>query len=149
MVITFCGKRVSYYINYSGIPVPCYLYKITVPYCHKCHKTAHREDVCPQPPKTPRFGKCGLSLTDTHECHPQCILCGEPTRRRTSLAPNATCHLLVVESLSCISSSPPDRSALPPLNSVVVVRASANLAHKRGAMPVREGASRSIIPDLR
>lgn len=77
MVITFCGKRVPYYVNYSGIPVRCYLYKRTVPYCRKCNETGHREDVCPQPPKTPRCGKCGLSLTaDPHDCHPQCILCG-------------------------------------------------------------------------
>lgn len=86
MVITFCGNRVPYYVNYSGIPVRCYLYKRTVPYCRKCNETGHREDVCPQPPRTPRCGKCGLTVTtEQHECHPQCILCGgtHPTAHKT------------------------------------------------------------------
>ncbi|KAH9372246.1 hypothetical protein HPB48_003453 [Haemaphysalis longicornis] len=77
MVITFCGKRVPCYVNYSGIPVRCYVYKRSVPYCRKCNETGHREDVCPQPSTTPRCGECGLAITTAqHECHPQCILCG-------------------------------------------------------------------------
>ncbi|KAH9374541.1 hypothetical protein HPB48_013074 [Haemaphysalis longicornis] len=76
-VITFCGKRVPYFVNYSGNPVRCYLYKRTAPYCHKCNETGHREAVCPQPSTTPRCGECGLALpTAQHEYHPQCGLCG-------------------------------------------------------------------------
>lgn len=77
MVIAFCGKRVPYYVNYSGIPVRCYLYRRTVSYFRKNNETGHREDACPQPPKTPRWGNCGLSLpTDPRDSHPQCIFCG-------------------------------------------------------------------------
>ncbi|KAH9377688.1 hypothetical protein HPB48_013961 [Haemaphysalis longicornis] len=71
MVITFCGKRVPYYVNSvvprfaatstkEGFPSP------------KCNETGHRGMFPQKPPKTPRCGKCGLSLTtDPHDCHPQ------------------------------------------------------------------------------
>ncbi|KAL1473373.1 hypothetical protein MTO96_038733 [Rhipicephalus appendiculatus] len=50
MVLTFCGKRVPFFVNAYGQALRCYLYKRTIPHCRKCNKTGHREDVCPQPP---------------------------------------------------------------------------------------------------
>ncbi|KAH7931919.1 hypothetical protein HPB51_029601 [Rhipicephalus microplus] len=53
MVLTFCGKRVPFFVNAYRQALRCYLYKRTIPHCRKCNKTGHREDVCPQPPDTP------------------------------------------------------------------------------------------------
>ncbi|KAH9371685.1 hypothetical protein HPB48_022335 [Haemaphysalis longicornis] len=76
MVITFCGKRVPFFVNAYGQTLRCYLYKRTVPHCRKCNQTGHREDVCPQPPDTPKCRACGVSLTsEEHECRPRCALC--------------------------------------------------------------------------
>ncbi|KAH7978103.1 hypothetical protein HPB49_004479 [Dermacentor silvarum] len=86
MVITFLGKTVPYYIEYSGLLLRCYLYKRTVPHCRTCNETGHREDVCPRPPATPKCRECGTSLaTEQHECHPRCSLCGgnHPTAAKT------------------------------------------------------------------
>ncbi|KAH7969641.1 hypothetical protein HPB52_020727 [Rhipicephalus sanguineus] len=54
MMITFCGKWVPFFVNAYGQALRCYLYKRTIPHCRKCNMTGHREDVCPQPPGTPR-----------------------------------------------------------------------------------------------
>ncbi|KAH8009122.1 hypothetical protein HPB51_010659 [Rhipicephalus microplus] len=59
MVLTFCGKRVSFFVNAYGQALPCYHYKRTIPHCSKCNKTGHREGVCPQPPDTPKCRVCG------------------------------------------------------------------------------------------
>ncbi|KAH7960103.1 hypothetical protein HPB49_016960 [Dermacentor silvarum] len=78
MVITFLGKTVPYYIEFSGLLLRCYLYKRTVPHCRTCNETGHREDVWP--------AECGTSLaTEQHECHPRCSLCGgnHPTAAKT------------------------------------------------------------------
>lgn len=76
MVITFCGKRVPFFVNAYGQTLRCYLYKRTVPHCRTCNQTGHREDVCPQPPDTPKCRACGVSLTSKeHECRPRCALC--------------------------------------------------------------------------
>ncbi|KAH7965807.1 hypothetical protein HPB49_011246 [Dermacentor silvarum] len=86
MVITFLGKTVPYYIEFSGLLLRCYLYKRTVPHCRTCNETGHREDVCPRPPATPKCRECGTSLvTEQHECHPRCSLCGgnHPTAAKT------------------------------------------------------------------
>ncbi|KAH6941068.1 hypothetical protein HPB50_012975 [Hyalomma asiaticum] len=77
MVRTFCGKRVPFFVNAYGQALRCYLYKRTIPHCRKCNKTGHREDVCPQPPDTPKCRVCGDSLSpNNHECRPCCMLCG-------------------------------------------------------------------------
>ncbi|KAH8009452.1 hypothetical protein HPB51_017972 [Rhipicephalus microplus] len=77
MVLTFCGKRVPFFVNAYGQALPCYLYKRAIPHCRKCNKTKHCEDVCPQPPDTPQCPVCGDSLSsNNHECHPSCMLCG-------------------------------------------------------------------------
>ncbi|KAL1487068.1 hypothetical protein MTO96_008369 [Rhipicephalus appendiculatus] len=77
MVLTFCGKRVPFFVNAYGQALRCYLYKRTIPHCRKCNKTGHREDVCPQPPDTPKCRVCGDSIsTNNHECRPCCMLCG-------------------------------------------------------------------------
>ncbi|KAH8028511.1 hypothetical protein HPB51_017637 [Rhipicephalus microplus] len=77
LVLTFCGKRVPFFVNAYGQAVRCYLYKRTIPHCRKCNKTGHREDVCPQPPDTPKCRVCGDSLSpNNHECRPSCMLCG-------------------------------------------------------------------------
>ncbi|KAH8022822.1 hypothetical protein HPB51_005982 [Rhipicephalus microplus] len=55
MVLTFCGKRVPFFVNAYGQALRCYLYKRTIPHCRKCNKTGHHEIVCPQPPDTPKF----------------------------------------------------------------------------------------------
>ncbi|KAH7959241.1 hypothetical protein HPB49_009624 [Dermacentor silvarum] len=44
MVITFLGKRVPYYIEFSGLLLRCYLYKRTVPHCRTCNETGNREN---------------------------------------------------------------------------------------------------------
>ncbi|KAH7981500.1 hypothetical protein HPB49_024811 [Dermacentor silvarum] len=76
MVMTFLGKTVPYYIEFSGL-LRCYLYKRTVPHCRTCNETGHREDVCPRPTATPKCRECGASLAmEQHECHPRCSLCG-------------------------------------------------------------------------
>ncbi|KAH9360851.1 hypothetical protein HPB48_009355 [Haemaphysalis longicornis] len=88
MVITYCGKRVPFFVNAYGQTLRCYLYKGTVPHCRKCNQTGHREDVCPQPPDTPKCRACGVSLTsEEHECRPRCALCaGEhPTAAKPCL----------------------------------------------------------------
>ncbi|KAH9371188.1 hypothetical protein HPB48_005658 [Haemaphysalis longicornis] len=147
MVIPFCGKRMPYYINYSGIPVRCYLYKRTVPYCRKSNETGHRDDVCPQPSTTPRCGKCGLALIMAqHECHPQCILCGgtHPTAHKSCTKRYLPPVNRQKPQRQQQQSSRQTRSSS--LNSVVVVRAFAILAHQRGAVPAREGASLSAAP---
>ncbi|KAL1425083.1 hypothetical protein MTO96_019439 [Rhipicephalus appendiculatus] len=77
MVLTFCGKRVPFFVNAYGQALRCYLYKRTIPHCRKCNKTGHREDVCPQPPDTPKCRVCGDSISpNNHECRPCCMLCG-------------------------------------------------------------------------
>ncbi|KAH6946117.1 hypothetical protein HPB50_011755 [Hyalomma asiaticum] len=77
MVLTFCGKRVPFFVNAYGQALRCCLYKRTIPHCRKCNKTGHREDVCPQPPDTPKCRVCGDSLSpNNHECRPCCMLCG-------------------------------------------------------------------------
>ncbi|KAH6931880.1 hypothetical protein HPB50_001306 [Hyalomma asiaticum] len=77
MVLTFCGKRVPFFVNAYGQALRCYLYKRTIPHCRKCNKTGYREDVCPQPPDTPKCRVCGDSLSpNNHECRPSCMLCG-------------------------------------------------------------------------
>ncbi|KAH8024449.1 hypothetical protein HPB51_023959 [Rhipicephalus microplus] len=82
MVLTFCGKRVPFFVNAYGQALRCYLYKRTIPHSRKCNKTGHRGDVCPQPPDTPKCRVCGDSLSpNNHECRPSCMLCGgdQPT----------------------------------------------------------------------
>ncbi|KAH8030500.1 hypothetical protein HPB51_007520 [Rhipicephalus microplus] len=77
MVLTFCGKRVPFFVNEYGQALRCYLYKRTIPHCRKCNKTGHCEDVCPQPPDTLNCRVCGDSLSpNNHECRPSCMLCG-------------------------------------------------------------------------
>ncbi|KAH8018843.1 hypothetical protein HPB51_012797 [Rhipicephalus microplus] len=77
MVLTFCGKWVPFFFNAYGQALRCYLYKRTIPRCRKCNKTVHHEDVCLQPPDTPKCRVCGDSLSpNNHECHPSCMLCG-------------------------------------------------------------------------
>ncbi|KAH8022574.1 hypothetical protein HPB51_000357 [Rhipicephalus microplus] len=77
MVLTFCGKRVPFFVNAYGQVLRCYLYKRTIPHCRKCNKTGHREDMCPQPPDTPKCRVCGNSLSpNNHKCRPSCMLCG-------------------------------------------------------------------------
>ncbi|KAH8025482.1 hypothetical protein HPB51_008397 [Rhipicephalus microplus] len=77
MVLTFSGKRVPFFVNAYGQALHCYLYKRTIPHYIKCNKTGHREDVCPQPPDTPKRRVCGDSLSpNNHECRPSCMLCG-------------------------------------------------------------------------
>ncbi|KAH8021121.1 hypothetical protein HPB51_012516 [Rhipicephalus microplus] len=77
MVLTFCGKRVPFFVNAYGQALRCYLCKRTIPHCRKCNKTGHREDVCPQPPDTPKCRVCGDSLSpNSHEGRPSCMLCG-------------------------------------------------------------------------
>ncbi|KAH8037175.1 hypothetical protein HPB51_008857 [Rhipicephalus microplus] len=77
MVLTFCGKRVPFFVNAYGQALRCYLYKRTIPHCRKCNKTGHCEDVCPQPSDTPKCRVCGDSLSpNNHECRPSCMLCG-------------------------------------------------------------------------
>ncbi|KAH8037225.1 hypothetical protein HPB51_009578 [Rhipicephalus microplus] len=77
MVLTFCGKRVPFFVNAYGQALRCYLYKRTIPHCRKCNKTGHREDVCPQPPDIPKCRVCRDSLSpNNHECRPSCMLCG-------------------------------------------------------------------------
>ncbi|KAH8040539.1 hypothetical protein HPB51_011235 [Rhipicephalus microplus] len=44
MVLTFCGKRVPFFVNVYGRALRCYLYERTIPHCKKCNKTGHRED---------------------------------------------------------------------------------------------------------
>ncbi|KAH7958345.1 hypothetical protein HPB49_000953 [Dermacentor silvarum] len=86
MVITFLGKTVPYYIEFSGLLLWCYLYKRTVPHCRTGNETGQREDVCPRPLATPKCRECGTSLaTEQHECHPRCSLCGgnHPTAAKT------------------------------------------------------------------
>ncbi|XP_070397307.1 uncharacterized protein [Dermacentor albipictus] len=89
MVITFLGKTVPYYIEFSGLLLRCYLYKRTVPHCRTCNETGHREDVCPRPPATPKCRECGTSLaTEQHECHPRCSLCGGNHPTAAKACPN-------------------------------------------------------------
>ncbi|XP_070382496.1 uncharacterized protein [Dermacentor albipictus] len=89
MVITFLGKTVPYYIEFSGLLLRCYLYKRTVPHCRTCNETGHREDVCPRPPATPKCRECGTSLaTEQHECHPRCSLCGGDHPTAAKACPN-------------------------------------------------------------
>ncbi|KAH8042290.1 hypothetical protein HPB51_021374 [Rhipicephalus microplus] len=38
MVLTFCGKRVPFFVNAYGQALRCYLYKRTIPHCRKCTK---------------------------------------------------------------------------------------------------------------
>ncbi|KAH7944753.1 hypothetical protein HPB51_028529 [Rhipicephalus microplus] len=77
MVLTFCGKQVPFFVNAYGQALRCYLYKRTIPHCRKCNKTGHLEDVCPQPPDTPKCRVFGNSLSrNNHECRPSCMLCG-------------------------------------------------------------------------
>ncbi|KAH9379582.1 hypothetical protein HPB48_019069 [Haemaphysalis longicornis] len=45
MVITFCGKRIPFFVNAYGQTLRYYLYKRTTPHCRKCHHAGHREDV--------------------------------------------------------------------------------------------------------
>ncbi|KAH8032138.1 hypothetical protein HPB51_023282 [Rhipicephalus microplus] len=77
MVLTFCGKRVPFFVNAYGQALRCYLYKRTIPHCRKCNKRGRCEYVCPQPPDTPKCRVCGDSLSpNNHECRPSCMLCG-------------------------------------------------------------------------
>ncbi|KAH8001096.1 hypothetical protein HPB51_026352 [Rhipicephalus microplus] len=77
MVLTFCGKRVPFFVNAYGQALRCYLYKRTIPHCRKCNKTGHREDVCPQLPDTTKCRFSGDSLSpNNHECHHSSMLCG-------------------------------------------------------------------------
>ncbi|KAH7951561.1 hypothetical protein HPB52_010326 [Rhipicephalus sanguineus] len=41
MMITFCGKRVPFFVNAYGQALRCYLYKRTIPHCRKCNMTGH------------------------------------------------------------------------------------------------------------
>ncbi|KAH6938749.1 hypothetical protein HPB50_012408 [Hyalomma asiaticum] len=63
MVLTFCGKRVPFFVNAYGQALRCYLYKRTIPHCRKCNKTGHREDMCPQPPDTEMSSVRGFTIT--------------------------------------------------------------------------------------
>ncbi|KAH8036493.1 hypothetical protein HPB51_000717 [Rhipicephalus microplus] len=47
MVLTFCGKRVPFFVNAYGRALLCYHQKRTIPHSTKCNETGHREDVCP------------------------------------------------------------------------------------------------------
>ncbi|KAH8037541.1 hypothetical protein HPB51_013331 [Rhipicephalus microplus] len=77
LVLTFCGKRVSFFVNVYGQALRCYLYKRTITHCRKCNKTGYREDVCQQPPDTQKCRVWGDSISpNNHECHPSCMLCG-------------------------------------------------------------------------
>ncbi|KAH8020697.1 hypothetical protein HPB51_002646 [Rhipicephalus microplus] len=77
MVLTFCGKRVPFFVNAYGQALRCYLYKRTIPHCRMCNKTGHGEDVCPQPPDTLICRVCGDSLSPNNlEGRHSCMLCG-------------------------------------------------------------------------
>ncbi|KAH8038156.1 hypothetical protein HPB51_024296 [Rhipicephalus microplus] len=76
-VLTLCGKRVRFFVNAYGQALRCYLYKRTVYHSRKCNKRGHHEDVCPQPPDTPKCRVCGDSLSpNNHECCPSSKVCG-------------------------------------------------------------------------
>ncbi|KAH8028589.1 hypothetical protein HPB51_017715 [Rhipicephalus microplus] len=93
MVLTFCGKRVPFFVNAYGQALRCYLYKRTIPHCRKCNKTGHCEDVCPQPPDTPKCRVCGdyYYLTTTSAALPACFVV-VTTRRLPNHAQSGFCH---------------------------------------------------------
>ncbi|KAH8021798.1 hypothetical protein HPB51_017108 [Rhipicephalus microplus] len=94
MVLTFCSKRVLFFVNTYGQDLRCYLYKRTIPHCRKCNKTGHREDVCPQPPDTPKCRVCGNHYhpTTTSATLLACFVVAT-TRRLPNHAQSGFCHL--------------------------------------------------------
>lgn len=75
VLITILGNRVPFYVYYKGVETRCYVYKQTIPYCHNCHETGHRTDVCPTPNAT-ACAKCGRRNPEPdHPCTPKCSLC--------------------------------------------------------------------------
>ncbi|KAH9379057.1 hypothetical protein HPB48_001342 [Haemaphysalis longicornis] len=91
-VITFRGKRVPYYVYVNQPLLRCYPYHRTVAFCTLCHQTAHRADVCPSPPATPKCNVCGAPLNEPqHMCTPRCGLCKGPHTTASKPAPSGTC----------------------------------------------------------
>ncbi|KAH9378583.1 hypothetical protein HPB48_009950 [Haemaphysalis longicornis] len=79
VVITFAGKKDAFFVYIGGVERRCYLYKRTHAFCHLCHATGHRADVCPQPTTlTDAHSKrCGQQrkLGSEHDCKPTFALC--------------------------------------------------------------------------
>ncbi|KAH9368955.1 hypothetical protein HPB48_001023 [Haemaphysalis longicornis] len=79
MLITFAGKKVPFFVYIGGVETRCYLYKRTHTFCHLCHSTGHRADVCPKPNAftDAHCKRCGLLRQKDvpHHCQPKCALC--------------------------------------------------------------------------
>ncbi|KAH8039538.1 hypothetical protein HPB51_007440 [Rhipicephalus microplus] len=93
MVLTFCGKRVPFFVNAYGQALRCYLYKRNIPHCRKCNKTGHREDVCPQPPDTPKCRVAGIHYHPTTTSAALACFVVAATRRLPNHAQSGFCHL--------------------------------------------------------
>ncbi|XP_049519403.1 uncharacterized protein LOC125943898 [Dermacentor silvarum] len=75
-VITFDGQHVPYYVTYQSGDYRCKPYRKSVQYCRTCGGIRHRQDICPQPRATFCYTCRRDGVTEEHDCHLKCKICG-------------------------------------------------------------------------